>query len=150
MSSLIGAGGQLFQGAQQYQNSKQQAKYYKSQAKRVEKEGKAEASRIRGRARRTLATQRARMAAAGIDISGSAIDIQYDSAIQSEVDAMTSIYKSNIQAADLRTQAEFTRAAGRAALFSSALGAGGSVASGFGNRASQSNPQFGSNFGGQQ
>jgi len=124
MGNVIGAAGSIFGGVASYYRAKSQGKALDQAAKRTEEEGKTAADRIRARSRRLAGAQRARFAAAGIDLSGSAVDVQYDSAVQFEVDALTSIYQGFVKAASLRTAANSVRMQGRNVLIGSFFSAG--------------------------
>lgn len=142
--AVIGAGGAVYSGVTAYQSGKAQNKEAKAAALRAEAEGQNKARLIRGQSRRMAASQRARFASAGVDISGSAVDLQLDSAFQYEADALASIFQGNQQGADLRTQGSFAYTAGRNALISSGFNATGSILGGAGQSMaySKTNPSF--------
>lgn len=145
ISGVVSSGGKLFTGVQGYYEGTSTAKQLKSEAVRTEKEAQWAANRIRSRARRLAGTQRARFAAAGVGLSGSAVDVQADSAWQSEVDAMTTLYKGNIAAAGLRTNASAAKRSGVSALISGSFSGAGSVIGGMGTANminAQNNPSF--------
>jgi hypothetical protein len=131
-SAVLGGAGSLFSGFTAYQSGKAQKKAANQAAARAEQEGNNKARVIRGQSRRLAGAQRARFAAAGIDLSGSAVDVQYDSAIQYETDALNQIYLGNQQVADLRTQGNFAYKDGLNKFISSGFSAGGSILGGMG------------------
>lgn len=55
-------------------------------------QGQFDAEQIRDKNKRVLAAQRAAAASSGVDFSGSAMDVQTDSAAQGEMDALVAIY----------------------------------------------------------
>lgn len=130
--AVVGAVGQVFNGIQAYQQGNFTKSQLNSQAANTEKEAAWAANRIRARARRLAATQRTRFAAGGIDLSGSAVDVQMDSAMQAEIDAMTTIYKGNIAGASMRTQGNSAQKSGFASLVTSGISAAGTILGGIG------------------
>jgi len=89
-----------------------------------------EASRIRDRNPRILASQRAGQAKSGLAMSGSFQDVQMDSAIQGEMDALAAIYTGQINSGSAQARAELSRLEGRNAKRSGYMNAGASLLSG--------------------
>lgn len=109
------------------------------QAEDAIKRGDKEAGQIKAKARQMIGTQRAALAAQGIDVnSGSARDIQEDTAAMSELDALT--IKNNafreawgykVQALDFRARGQFAELSARTQSRSTLL-TGGMQAIGYG------------------
>lgn len=95
--------------------------------------GKDEAAKHRSAVRRMVGSQRARLAAQGIDIeSGSALDLQLDTARLGELDALTiennaarEAWGYRVQAQDYRTRGAIARYEGKQAAVGTLLTTGG-------------------------
>lgn len=108
-----------------------------------------EANQIRDRNRRLAATQRAGFLKSGITLEGTPQDVIYDSALQGELEALSTVYEGQIKANYARKQASIDRyeGASRSSAYKSA--ATGSLISGVGDAlsiaakgASYNNPKF--------
>jgi hypothetical protein len=95
--------------------SQYNAKVAENNAMQARQQASAEAERIRQKNRRVLAAQRSNVTKSGFTMSGSFLDVAYDSAIQGELDAMTSLYQGSVVAADQRNRATLLREEGDAA-----------------------------------
>lgn len=96
-----------------------------------------EAEQLRDVRMRNLGSQRTAVASAGLTLSGSALDVMSDSAIQSEQDIYMTLYRGQVssqntgqRASNLYSQAGMTRTSGRNAARSSVLSAGGTLLGG--------------------
>lgn len=112
----------------------------------------AEAERIRQRNRRLAGAQRANYAKAGIDISfGTPQDVILDSAVQGEMDAMTTIYQGqttannqNARAVLFKMEGEAARASLPWAIAGTALQGAATIASAYGTYKANQPPKGGS------
>lgn len=110
----------------------------------------ADATKIRDRNRRLAGTQRAALAKSGVNLSGSGEDVMYDSAIQGELDALTTIYKGHVEGVNYHSQASLDTFQGNSAYSAGLFSAGGSLLSGAGSMAQaygnyqsiKANPKF--------
>jgi hypothetical protein len=131
-----------FQATQQEQD----AKLALMQAEEIERVGEEQATESRKQGKQVIGEQRAIQGASGIEVnSGSALDVQGDTAALAELDALT--IKNNafreslgfkIQSDRLKNQAQLTRKFGKAGANLTALGGGlaaaGTVGSAFASR----------------
>lgn len=110
------------QAAQQNAKAQQQAYEYNAAVARnnaiaAEQQASADAERIRRRYRQTIGKQRA--AAAGLGLlagGGSFEDVQYDSLLQGELDAMNRQYQGEIEANRFRNEAQLQTFYGQTAI----------------------------------
>lgn len=155
-ASLVGsyaqASAQRAQGDYQKKMFEMNARFANLNAEDAIKRGDKEASLVKNRARQMIGAQRSSMAAQGIAVdSGSAMDVQLDTASAGVQDAMTvrnnawrEAWGYRVQAQDLMHQGAMAKIAGRSAasqtLLTGGISAIGSFAKGAG--------QYGSTFGG--
>lgn len=117
-------------------------------AKLAEQQAAADAQKVRERGRRLYASQRAALTAAGVDPdAGSAIDIEYDSSVQNELDVLTTLYKGKVSATNSNTQAQLDMYSANATRRGGAIGAGGTLLGGIASSigsyySTTSNPSF--------
>jgi len=137
------AGLQLFQGSQSAEGARQKARFQADvlkqnakiadmQAEDVLRRGEEAVFEKRLEGKRVIGAQRAALAAQGIELgSGSALDIQGDTAAQAEIDALT--IRNNafreamgyrMRAGQLRTEARGTRLFGSLTAQQTLLGSG--------------------------
>lgn len=117
-SSQQQAAGIKRQGQAEAALLEQNAGYADAQAQDALEIGKDQASRHAAEVRRLIGSQRASIGASGIDLgSGSALDLQEESAMLGELDrtmivnnAKREAWGFTVQAADLRNRAKLTRA----------------------------------------
>lgn len=142
-AAIAMAGMQVVQGQQQGQAEKakaefqanilnQNSRFAEMQAKESLRVGKEKEFESRLSGKRTIGAQRAALAAQGIELgSGSALDIQADTAAQSELDAIT--IRNNafreamgyrMRSRQLKSQARMARDMGSLAQSQSLLGGG--------------------------
>lgn len=140
-SAIAGAGtsayGQLKAGSEAKKAADYNAKVAEAQAADALARGRDEESRFRSELKGLIGSQRAGFAAQNIDVStGSAVDVQADTAYLGELDALTIRSNAAREAWGYRVQAANQRQAGadasRASKFGAAstiLGTGGSLLS---------------------
>lgn len=143
-STAMTAVGTIQQGqaAASQANAQQQAQQYNAIVKKQnaalarQQAGAREEQQRRG-ARQVLGQQRAALAQAGIGEGGSALDIEEQSAVRAELDALTIAYEGELQAKGLLAsaqqdiyQGEVAAAAGENAKTASYISAGSSILSG--------------------
>lgn len=98
----------------QYKAAKDTAKYNeqvsKQNAKTAGEQALYDAEQTRAKNRRILGAQRAAYSASGVDAdSATALDVQQDTAIQGEMDALTAIYTGKLAATGHNSQATLRR-----------------------------------------
>lgn len=143
VGAAIAAAGTVFKGVQGFISGRNTAKSMEKSAAATIQQGKSAADRIRARARRMAGAQRARFGASGVDQSESVVDVQYDSAVQHEIDALTTEYGANVKAANLIGQSRIMKNNATAGLISSGFQAAGTVLGGIGTyNAMTHNPGF--------
>lgn len=100
--AVAAAGVSTYSAIQQSQAAEDAANYnaavQRNQASAANAEATAEAAKSRDRTKRLLAAQRAQFAKSGGSLSGSALDVLYDSALQSELNTQTIQYRGARQA----------------------------------------------------
>lgn len=146
-STAMSAVGAIQQGAAAAAQgrSQQQAQQYNAIVKQQtataarQQAGAREEQQRRG-ARQLMGQQRAALAQAGIGMGGSALDIEEQSAVRAELDALTIAYEGDLQARGLLAaaqqdlfQGEAALAAGKNAQTASYISAGASILSGAAN-----------------
>lgn len=138
--AVVGTVAQGYAAKQQgeYQNdvAKYNARQMENEATRTRNKGTEEENKLRQRTAQLASKQRAQLATAGVDLGvGSAFDIQEDTQLMGEVDALRVRSNFQDQAQSLDDQADITRSqgkaakkAGRTAFYTSILSGGGQVA----------------------
>jgi hypothetical protein len=116
VSTAVAAGGSIAAGVQQQQTAKADAK----EATQVAAYDEAQS---RDRAKRLLGAQRAAYAKAGVDMSGTPLDVTADTAAQQEIDALAIRWGGQQRAAGFRAQ-------GQQSLIEGVSSAGSSILSG--------------------
>ena len=129
-SALVGAGSAIMQGEAAEDAAEYNAAVAENDARAAAEQSQYEAARIRDRNRRILASQRVGQAKSGLSLTGSFQDLQMDSAIQGEMDALAAIYTGQIAAGSAQARAQLSRLEGRSAKRAGYLGAGGSILTG--------------------
>lgn len=144
--AVAGAASTVMTGVQAYEQGKFQegvseynAAQMRNEATQTRNKGVEEENRHRQEVAQMQARQRTQLAASGVDIdSGSAAQIQRDTAIYGEVDALRIRDNFMRQADSMEDQADLTiaegknaRKSGRNQLFSSVLGGAGQLAAGW-------------------
>lgn len=72
-------------------------------------QARVEAASIRAQNQRTLGTQRTSFLKSGVALSGSAIDVMYDSSVQGELDALNAEYRGNVAYGNLTDQSQLAK-----------------------------------------
>ena len=145
ITSAVGsyAAGQTKKSADKYN-----AQVNENNASMAQMQAAAEAQKVREKGRRIIGAQRAALSAAGVDINaGSALDVTYDSNVQNELDALTTLYKGRVSSSNSVAQAQLDRYSGKQAGQAGAIAAGGSLLSGAANsygtyNSLKNNPSF--------
>jgi hypothetical protein len=132
--SVAGAGlsayGMYAQGQSQKKMADYNAKVAENSAIASRQQSEFEATRIRDRARRIQGSQVTAFSKSGLMLSGSAVDVANDSSIQSEIDALTTMYKGNMTGNSYQDEANATRWQGNEASSLGKIGAGATVLGG--------------------
>lgn len=129
-SAAVGAASAVMQGEAAEDAAKYNAAVAENDARAIAEQSQYEAQRVRERNRRILASQRAGQAKSGLAMSGSFQDVQMDSAIQGEMDALAAIYTGQINSGSAQARAQLARLEGRNAKRSGYIQAGASLLSG--------------------
>lgn len=143
-SAAVSAAGAVQQGmaASAQGRAQQQAQQYNAVVKQqtataARQQAGAREEQQRRMARQVLGQQRAALAQAGIGMGGSALDIEEQSAVRAELDALTIAYEGELQAKGLLAaaqqdifQGQSALAAGKNAQTASYISAGASLLSG--------------------
>lgn len=147
-SAVVTAGGAIYQGQAAQAAATYNARVAEMNAKIAERaaqdeleRGAREEQRKRQEVAAIAAQQRAGMAAAGLDITfGTPLETLVDTAYAGEMDALTirtnanrAAYNREVEAANLRAQAQLYEFEGRSARTGSMLSAVGSLAGGIGS-----------------
>ena len=90
----------------------------------------ADAARQRSQANRLAGRQRAAIGASGITPEGSPLDVMADSALEAELDALTTRYRGELQARGYGSEAMLQKMRGNAARQAGYIGAGAALLSG--------------------
>lgn len=129
-STAVGVTSAIMQGEAAEDAAKYNAAVAENDARAAAEQSQYEAQRIRERNRRILATQRASQASSGLALTGSFEDVQLDSAIQGEMDALAAIYTGQINAGSAEARAQLARLEGRNAKRAGYMKAGGTLIGG--------------------
>lgn len=113
LSASIGAYSAIASAEAQASAEEYNAKIAANNAAAAHRESMEEAARSRAHSRRVIAAQRAQMAKSGGAISGSALDVLGDSAIQAELDALSIQYRGAVSSTRERNQADLSRRAAK-------------------------------------
>lgn len=131
---VMGAAGQAFKVAGDFQQSRSQASMYKYQANVNDQQTRLREAQQRNVAERQLAQQRLGAGARGVQMGGSALDSLTDQRGDSEWNILADRYQGNVQSSQLRWQAKATKRAGNLGIVTGALGVGSSLLTGIDNR----------------
>jgi hypothetical protein len=139
-ASAAGAGaaayGQYQQGKAQESAAKFNAAVQQNNALASKQQAQYEADRIRKRNLHLRGAQNAAIAKSGIDVSGSASDVIYDSAMQGEMDALAALYTGKVRSNAEASGAMLSRLSGENARTSSYYSMAGSILGGASGAAS--------------
>lgn len=102
-----------------------------------------EAQNIRAQNQRVAGSQRSTYLASGITLEGTPTDVMYDSALQGELEALTTQYKGQVASSFMRKQAVLDQYGGATRAYSYDAAATGDILQGIGSGISiYSNPNF--------
>lgn len=111
---MVSAYGSIQEGKAQNRQAKAQAKAVENQVITQRQSAEFDAARIRERNRRIRGSQAAAGAKSGLLVgSGSMGDVMYDSSLQGELDVLSTMYRSQTNAAAGFSQATMLRQAGK-------------------------------------
>lgn len=145
IGTAISAIGTLYQAGSQYSAANAAASVAEQNARIAEQKGMAtmqkagwEERRIHAQSKKVQGAQRSALAASGVDVNtGSALDVQADTAYQAAEDVAMTHYNAELQkwgfdveAANYKAQASQAKAAGTSALIGGVIGAGSSILTG--------------------
>lgn len=134
VTSVISAGvsayGMYEQGQAQKKMGEYNAKIAQNNATAAKQQADAESARIRARGNRLRGAQVASASKSGLILSGSVNDVIFDSSVENELDALTSLYKGRMTASSFQSQAVMSRFEGDTAASLGTIGAGGTLLSG--------------------
>lgn len=130
VSTGLGVYSSVQQGAAQKSAADFNAAVARNDAIAAQQQAGFEARQISRRNRMRQASRRARYAASGVELSGSATDVMFDSAVQEELDRQAALYRGEIRAGRSRAEADLQTAAGRNARTSSYFSAAGTLLGG--------------------
>ena len=143
VSTGLGVYSAVQSGAAQKDAAEFNAAVARNDAIAAQQQAASESRQFSRRNRLRAATRRARFAASGIELSGSAEDVMFDSAVQDELDRQNALYRGELRAGRSKAEAGLQEAMGRNAVTSSYLNASGTFLGGVGQVASiASNPNF--------
>lgn len=150
--TAVGTGVAAYGAVSQGQAAKEaghfNAQVARNQATAEQQRADFEAQAVRRRNTIVAGQQRAAFAKAGVDLTGSAEDVIYDSAIQGEIDRMAALYGGATAAGYYRSRAKLSVFEGDQAASASYFNAGGTVLTGAArgvqtyNNAYINNPRF--------
>jgi hypothetical protein len=136
--AVMGGMGELQKGKAAQQQANYEAAIAEANAKSVRMKGASDAERIVLHGERVAGAQRAAAAASGVTPGvGSAGAIEHETARNSFLDQMTTIWNADTQGDSLEAQAHATRMAGKNARKGSKLAAGATFLTGLGSMGSQ-------------
>lgn len=116
----------------QKQSADFNSKVASNNALAAQQQASADAQNSLRRNARLRGSQIAAMSAAGVDDTGTGSDVIYDTKVQGQLDALTTLYKGQVEGANYRSQSELDQSQGKYAETSGYLSAGGTLLSGAG------------------
>jgi hypothetical protein len=145
----VGAYGASVAADNQEKAAKFNSRVQENQAATQRMQAAAEASRIDRRNKLIAGRQNAVYAKSGLNLSGSATDVIYDSKVQGEMDRLTALYTGKISSDQSTARSQLYTMQGDAAqqqgywnMGSTVLTGVGSAASAYGSYRKQNNPDF--------
>ena len=130
--TAVTAYGQYQQGQAQERAANYQAAVQDRNAQIAKQTAEYDAERQSSRLRRAIGSQRAAVLASGIQMEGTALDLQQDTVQQGEMDRLAILYGGEINYQNARSEAELSRMQGKAAAQAGTTAAFGTVLGGFG------------------
>lgn len=139
--SAVGTGVAIKGGIDQAKASEEagefNAKVAENNAKAEQDRAQFEAQQIRKRNLVMLGKQKSAFAKSGVNLSGSALDVMFDSESQGELDVLAAVYGGNLGANYQRSRGQLARTAGQNAATAARYGAASTALTGLGQGASQ-------------
>lgn len=127
-SGMLQAGAQLGQGFSDASTYKANARLAIMEGNSAVMAGESEAAKIRAQGQRFLSSNRAAQAASGVDMTyGSADEVNQESAVNIEKDALLAGYQGRVHQAKKVFEAKLMKRQAKAAVFNAALGAGATI-----------------------
>lgn len=133
VGTAVTAYGQYQAGQAQERALNYQAAVQERNAQIAKQNAEYDAQRQESRLRRAIGSQRAAVLASGIQMEGTALDLQQDTVQQAEMDRLAILYGGEINYQNARSEAELSRMQGKAAGQAGTTAAFGTVLGGFGN-----------------
>jgi len=131
--TAVTAYGQYQQGQAQERALNYQAAVQERNAQIAKQNADYDAQRQSARLRRAIGSQRAAVLASGIQMEGTALELQQDTVQQAEMDRLAILYGGEINYQNARSEAELSRMQGKSAAQAGTTAAFGTVLGGFGN-----------------
>lgn len=131
-ATAVTAYGQYQQGQAQERAYGYQAAVQERNAQIAKQNAEYDAQRQSARLRRAIGSQRAAVLASGIQMEGTALELQQDTVQQAEMDRLAILYGGEINYQNARSEAELSRMQGKAAGQAGTTAAFGTVLGGFG------------------
>ena len=132
VGALLSAKGQLDAGDAAREAGDAEGDLLEKNANRVEEMGEYTAFRHNMKVKKVLGAGRAAYAASGVTMSGSAMNVMRESAVEGERDRLAILYNAEVKADTMRDQASIARYSGRAAQRAAQYSAAGSLLGGAG------------------
>lgn len=132
-SAGVGTAAALSSADAQKKASKFNEAVQRNNAMAAQEQAAFEAAKLRRRNNALAGAQAAAIGKAGIDFSGSASDVVYDSAVQGELDALAALYTGRVRSNSEEAGASLARSQGDNATTSGYYGAAGSILGGVGS-----------------
>lgn len=133
-TSAVSTGLGVYSAVQQGEAAKDAADFNAAVARNdaiaAQHQAASESRQLSRRNRLRAATRRARFAASGIELSGSAEDVMFDSAVQDELDRQNALYRGTLRSNRSVAESAMHTAAGKNAKTSSYFTAGGTLLGG--------------------
>lgn len=147
VAAMASAAGTMYNANAQKKAAEYNEEVNKQNAETAAQQAHYDAEQSRLKNRRLLSAQRAAYAASGVDPdSGSALDVQEDSAITGEEERMVALYTGRTAANASLSRARLAKMEGKAAMTGGYIAAGGTLLGGTASGlAYANNPKFDSN-----
>ena len=133
VGTAVTAYGQYQAGQAQERALNYQAAVQERNAQIARQNAEYDAQRQSARLRRAIGSQRAAVLASGIQMEGTALELQQDTVQQAEMDRLAILYGGEINYQNARSEAELSRMQGKAAGQAGATAAFGTILGGAAN-----------------
>jgi len=133
VGTAVTAYGQYQAGQAQERALNYQAAVQERNAQIARQNAEYDAQRQSARLRRAIGSQRAAVLASGIQMEGTALELQQDTVQQAEMDRLAILYGGEINYQNARSEAELSRMQGKAAGQAGTTAAFGTVLGGLGS-----------------